>query len=1018
MVFSFKLAIRTLEVCLASLNRVINYTLAAILSIACGLAAAQCPFNVTGGAVADALRDGLALARVAVSIDPITGASNALVSPQVTSAIAANEAQLDINGNGEFDAVDAAVIVRHLFGFRSQSLLVGNAGIGAKRTSGDAMQAFIDGGCVAATSARKKLSVMKAEQMPQNNGGVFISVLDDVEIDQDIDLAWLEIQGSLVCTDRNLALSSRWIMVHGGTFRCGTPVKPFNKKLTVTLTGTDPSERALGMNMGTKVFGVMHSGSLHLFAEQKRAWTKLAAQAAVGATQITLRDAPQGWKVGDSIAIATTDSDPLGTEKRTITAINGNTVSFTQPLVRGHWGGTPEIYSGHTLDMRAEVANLTRNIVVTSAQNEDRVLPGFDPDSFDASGKQNGDGKRLEVGRFGGHMMFMEGSKVRLHNIEVTQMGQQGMLGRYPVHWHLAQDTSAGSFIKNSAIHSTFQRGIVVHQSNALNVDSNVVFDVPGHAVFLEDGIERNSTFHNNLVMGVKYVLRKHRLSLKDPGNENENRAERQAGFWITNPQNVFTKNVVAGVENGWGFIFADVRSDKLPVIARTLQTFAPNSRLLTFKDNVAHSIGFLPGAVDGGKAVFNLGYGPEEAGSCFRFDERGIVDDQAATSIGNVAYKCRNAAFWSTNFKPVVGSVIADSRSGIINNQGEPPASLLHDSLIVAHSANNALPQPALDFGPFTGPNVFETLEAGPALFSNVVAVGQFKDSDNSTPQVTGAIPSATPAFSFRAMSPSYLRANSSVSVPITIERHNGFTGQISLSVAIPKLPNLSADNPYYYVTSDPLTIAAGATTATLVLRNLAHPKPGDGHILLLANGGATIASGDTTIASTLPLFTTTAPATYSDAATGNNVARLFANTGSPRNPSLSAMEFNRGAGGAMDGNLDTYAHTSGTPLPWLQLDLLKSYRLREVRLKSSATISFGNLWVFTSDFPIFNHTMTLQDALNLPTSMVKRYEVPAAVGTQTTITLPAGDSGRVIRIWGKQPGEMKVPEMEVIAQ
>jgi hypothetical protein len=1018
MVFSFKLAIRTLEVCLASLNRVINYTLAAILSIACGLAAAQCPFNVTGGAVADALRDGLALARVAVGIDPITGASNALVSPQATSAIAANEAQLDINGNGEFDAVDAAVIVRHLFGFRSQSLLVGNAGIGAKRTSGDAMQAFIDGGCVAATPARKKLSVMKAEQMLQNNGGVFISVLDDVEIDQDIDLAWLEIQGSLVCTDRDLALSSRWVMVHGGTFRCGTPVKPFTKKLTVTLTGTDPSERALGMNMGTKVFGVMHSGALHLFAEPKRAWTKLAAQAAVGATQITLRDAPQGWKVGDSIAIATTDSDPLGTEKRTITAVNGNTVSFTQPLVRGHWGGAPEIYSGHTLDMRAEVANLTRNIVVTSAQNEDRVLPGFDPDSFDASGKQNGDGKRLEVGRFGGHMMFMEGSKVRLHNIEVTQMGQQGMLGRYPVHWHLAQDTSAGSFIKNSTIHSTFQRGIVVHQSNALNVDSNVVFDVPGHAVFLEDGIERNSTFHNNLVMSVKYVLRKHRLSLKDPGNENENRAERQAGFWITNPQNVFTKNVVAGVENGWGFIFADVRSDKLPVIARTLQTFAPNSRLLTFKDNVAHSIGFLPGAVDGGKAVFNLGYGPEEAGSCFRFDERGIVDDQAATLIGNVAYKCRNAAFWSTNFNPVVGSVVADSRSGIINNQGEPPASLLHDSLIVAHSANNALPQPALDFGPFTGPNVFETLEAGPVLFSNVVAVGQFKDSDNSTPQVTGATPSATPAFSFRAMSPSYLRANSSVLVPITIERHNGFTGQISLSVAIPKQPNLSADNPYYYVASDPVTISAGATTATLVLRNLAHPKPGDGHILLLANGGATIASGDATIASTLPLFTTTAPATYSDAATGNNIARLFANTGSPRNPSLSAMEFNRGAGGAMDGNLDTYAHTSGTPLPWLQLDLLKSYRLREVRLKSSATIGFGNLWVFTSDFPIFNNTMTLQDALNLPTSLVKLYEVPAALGTQTTITLPAGDSGRVIRIWGKQLGEMKVPEMEVIAQ
>jgi hypothetical protein len=869
---------------------------------------------------------------------------------------------------------------------------------------------FIDNVAMVAQT-RKRLSALKAEQMQLNNGGVFVSVFDEVEIDEDIDLSWLEIQGKVFCTNRDVSLSARWVMVHGGHLQCGTEIAPHGHRLTVTLTGTNPTDSALGAGMGTKVLGVMHGGKLDLHGQRKRAWTKLAATAQIGATQISLFDEPTGWQIGDVIVVAATGADPLAAEKRTITGINGAIVKFAEPLLHAHWGGAPQSIAGHTLDMRAEVGNISRSIVVTSSQNEDRLLPGFDPESSNALGQQNGDGKRLEVGRFGGHMMFMTGSSVKLSNIEVTQMGQQGMLGRYPVHWHLTQDTSAGSYIKHSSVHSNFQRGIVLHQANSVGVDSNVIYDIPGHAVFLEDGVEKNNTFRNNLVLSVKYVLRKHRLSLKDPGNENENRAERQAGFWITNPENTFANNVVAGVENGWGYIFADVRSDKIPVVSRTQQQFAENSRLLEFKDNVAHSIGFLPGTIDGGKSVFNLGYGPEEAGSCFRFDQRGIIDARAAEVIGAVAYKCRNAAFWSSNFKPIKRAVIADSRTGVINNQGELPASMLDDSLIIAHSANNAVPSPSLDFGPFPGPVLFEAPESGPVLLSNVVSVGAFKDSDNSTPELNGITPETAATFAFRPFQPVFLRANAAVSVPITIERLNGYAGPVSLTVAIPKRPNLSADNPYFYVTSDPITIPAGETSAVLTLRNLSHPKPGERGIILVGTGRETVTQ-------TLDVFTATAPQTFNDPIFGKNVARLFANTASPRNPALAQMEFNRGGTFAVDGNLSSYAHTGGTPLPWFQIDLEKSYRLAEIRLKGSTSVTFGDVWVFTSDFPIFDREMTLQEALSLPNSLVSRYEVVGSVGLQTTIALPAGTSARVVRIWGKQAGEMKIPEVEIISE
>jgi hypothetical protein len=843
-------------------------------------------------------------------------------------------------------------------------------------------------------------------------GLVTIPPLDDVDLDIDVNLDGLEIKGNVYCADQDLNVTSKWIMLTGGRLECGTPTAPFAKKLTITLNGTNPNENVLGYGMGAKVFGAMAGSTLRLYGVPKRAWSRLQANAAAGANSITLADAPTGWLVGDVIAIAASGFDALESEQRTIVAINGNTVILNQALSYTHWGEAPDAYGQYQLDMRAEVGNLSRNIVIKSSENQERILPGFDPNSFNAQGQQNGDGRRLESGRFGGHMMFMPGTRVELQNIEVTQLGQQGVLGRYPVHWHLNQDTSRGSFIRNSSVHNNFQRGVVVHQSNGIGVDANVIYNTPGHAVFLEDGIERDNSFTNNLVMRVTYVLRKHRLSLADPpGGEQSNRAERQSGFWITHPQNTLRGNVVAGVENGWGYIYADVRSDKIPVVPRTLATFAANGSMLEFRDNVAHSISFVPGPVDGGNGVFNLGYGPEEAGSCFRFDERGVITAQSALLRGLVGYKCRNAALWSTNFKPIINSVFADSRSIITNNQGEPDATQLADSLVVARSRFIPANAPNLEFGPFPGPTLYEFLESGPVEMKNVLADGTFVANDNSTPALVTPPRTDNTAFVISAPAQNYLYANDTLAVPITVQRSGGYNGPIAVSVAIPKAPNLAADNPYYFVTSDPLSIPAGATSGTLTLRNGAHPKSGGGQIALIATGASTMIY-------TIPLSTATIPVVYTDPTTGNNVARLFANTGSPRNPAMSATEFNRAGTFAVDGDLNSYAHASGTPLSWWQLDLERRHQIREIQLRATTAAPFGDVWVLVSDFPVFTRNMSLQEALAIPASLVRRFDVPGQVGLLQTISLPSNATGRAFRVWSKNPGELKIPEVSIITQ
>lgn len=104
---------------------------------------------------------------------------------------------------------------------------------------------------------------------------------------------------------------------------------------------------------------------------------------------------------------APTDFDPLEAEERIIAAIQGATVTLDRPLTYWHWSKVQTLgTTGATLDRRAEVANLTRNITVRGAN---------------AAGST-----------FGGHLMFMDGLVTRLSNIEVTGIGQLGKLGRYP----------------------------------------------------------------------------------------------------------------------------------------------------------------------------------------------------------------------------------------------------------------------------------------------------------------------------------------------------------------------------------------------------------------------------------------------------------------------------------------------------------------------------------------------------------------------------------------------------------
>ncbi len=404
-------------------------------------------------------------------------------------------------------------------------------------------------------------------------------------------LGGLTIDGTLDFMRQDLELTSEWIRVTG-ELRVGTEAAPFTHQATITLNDTETAFSVMGM--GTRGIMVM-GGTLSLHGTPPEvAWTKIGEHVSAGSSALPLIDEVD-WNPGDQVIIAPTDFyGEAGTERLTVDTVTPGpltTINTVETLNSSRWGllqyattsgmslaqdnsivlseemeGTPLI-----LDERAEVANLTRNIVIQS------------PD--DSLWQNDG---------FGVHIMVMGPmSRAYIEGVEIRRGGQLGILGRYPFHCHLQSYTGgvevgdvSGEYFRNSTINESQNRGVVIHGTNGALVQGNIIYDVVGHAIFTEDAVERRNTFDGNVVMRVRNPSPVDALMLHEwsfgAGFETGS-----SGFWLSNPDNVLTNNVTADVQ-GFGFWLA------FPETPQGLNhdvDMQPNRITFgTFADNTSHS--------------------------------------------------------------------------------------------------------------------------------------------------------------------------------------------------------------------------------------------------------------------------------------------------------------------------------------------------------------------------------------------------------------------------------------------
>jgi hypothetical protein len=276
-------------------------------------------------------------------------------------------------------------------------------------------------------------------------------------------------------------------------------------------------------------------------APMNRTWVKLGAEAKPGQASVTLAEAVTGWRVGDEVIVTGSvhgDHDHTfrqgqkrssvpETEERVVTAVDGLVLTLNRPLENVHFG---------TGDLRSEVANLSRNVIVESA----------DPN-----------GVR-------GHTIYHQFSSGGISYARFAHLGKEGVLGRYPIHFHLVEDTMRGAGVIGAAIVDSHNRWVTLHGSQYLLIRDCVGYQSVGHGFFMEDGSEVFNLLDRNL--GVQ-AFRGKPLPKQVLGfDPNEG-----AAFWWANGHNSLTRNVSCeNDEYGYRYDSQSTRSFNSTLAIRT----------------------------------------------------------------------------------------------------------------------------------------------------------------------------------------------------------------------------------------------------------------------------------------------------------------------------------------------------------------------------------------------------------------------------------------------------------------
>ena len=307
-------------------------------------------------------------------------------------------------------------------------------------------------------------------------------------------------------TDTKLVLDTM-VVSPSGRLEIGTADHPIEPGVTVDIVIADNGDIDTGWDPMLLSRGIVSHGEAEIYGAEKTSFLKVSDAPMAGDRQISLQEVPEGWQVGDTIVISGTHKQGWAwdnaagaeiwheseDEEVVITAINGDTITIDRALEHDH--DTPRE------DLFAYVANMTRNITVSSEN-----------------------GEATEVGHRG-HVMFMHSDDVDVRYAAFEDLGRtdksreafdvgdigsvssdSNVKGRYAFHFHKTGTDSLDdpAIAIGNTVSGSPGWGFVHHSSNANFID-NVAFDVFGAAFAAEDGDETGVWLRNMAIKAEGY---------------------------------------------------------------------------------------------------------------------------------------------------------------------------------------------------------------------------------------------------------------------------------------------------------------------------------------------------------------------------------------------------------------------------------------------------------------------------------------------------------------------------------
>lgn len=187
------------------------------------------------------------------------------------------------------------------------------------------------------------------------------------------------------------------------------------------------------------------------------------------------------------------------------------------------------------------------------------------------------------------HTIHSRGGISRIQHTRVEKCGQRGVEGKYCMHFHLMESCPECVF-KGNAIEYGHQRGIIIHGTHLSKLEDNVINDIRGAGVYIEDGNEMYNNLKYNVIICPWRRNDPNKYGCAIPGTDNHeaDTSVNQAGIFAISAVNNWIGNRAAGSYNGM-FIDPDAFGAQGRGAARG--KLCPRAELLgRFEGNTFHS--------------------------------------------------------------------------------------------------------------------------------------------------------------------------------------------------------------------------------------------------------------------------------------------------------------------------------------------------------------------------------------------------------------------------------------------